>query len=198
MKNGSPIICCGRTIRQNVRSRFAAGCAFTLLRRPPSAATLRRRIKFYPSSDCRSTSGAMNDPEFLAAFESCTLPFDEWRHRAHVRVAFLYLSQFDLTEATDPMRSGIQAHNAAHGVEESLHSGYHETTTQAFMQLIHLAIQRRGPLRDSQHFCEQHPELLDRRVLLEYYTRERIMSPEAKRFFVAPDLAPLDRIGRSG
>jgi hypothetical protein len=139
----------------------------------------------------------MNDISLLAAFEDGALPSEDWNHRAHVRVAFLYLSRLGLTEAIDRMRSGIQAHNAAHGVEDSLHAGYHETTTQAFMQLIHLAIHKRGPFRDSQHFCEQHPELLDRRVLLEYYTRERIMSLEAKERFLAPDLAPLDRSGRS-
>ncbi len=34
----------------------------------------------------------MTDDEFLAAFEDCTLPFEQWHHRAHVRVAFLYAS----------------------------------------------------------------------------------------------------------
>jgi hypothetical protein len=30
----------------------------------------------------------MTDDEFLAAFEDCTLPFEQWHHRAHVRIAF--------------------------------------------------------------------------------------------------------------
>lgn len=28
----------------------------------------------------------MNDDEFLATFEDCTLPFEQWTHRAHVRI----------------------------------------------------------------------------------------------------------------
>ena len=31
----------------------------------------------------------MDDTELLRHFETLTLPFDQWTHRAHVRVAFL-------------------------------------------------------------------------------------------------------------
>ena len=139
----------------------------------------------------------MSDDDFLATFEDGSLPFTNWNHRAHVRVAFLYLSRFGLAEAIDRMRSGIKAYNAVHGVEDGPVMGYHETTTQAFMRLIHQALQERGPFQDSHEFCERNPELLDRRVLLCYYTRDRIMEPAAKVRFVEPDIAPLDRIGRT-
>ncbi len=138
----------------------------------------------------------LSDDDFLTAFEDGSLPIGNWNHRAHVRVAFLYLSRFELDEAIDRMRSGIKAYNAAHGVEDGPLSGYHETTTLAFMRLIHRAVQERGPFQDSHEFCKRCPELLDRRALLCYYTRDRIMEPAAKTDFVEPDLAPLDRIGR--
>lgn len=137
----------------------------------------------------------MSDAELLCAFEDTSLPFVNWNHRAHVRVAFVYLSRFALQEAIDRMRTGIQAYNAAHGVSDGPLMGYHETTTQAFLRLIDQAMQQRGPFRDSYDFCEGNPELLNRRVLLCYYTRERILSPAAKTGFVEPDLAPLDRLG---
>ena len=35
----------------------------------------------------------MTDGEFLSCFENCSLPFDQWNHRAHVKVAFLYLRE---------------------------------------------------------------------------------------------------------
>jgi hypothetical protein len=137
----------------------------------------------------------MSDEEFLTAFEDCSLPKKQWSHRAHVRVAFLYLTHMGLGEAIDRMRSSIMAYNAVHGVEGGPQSGYHETTTQAFMRLIHQAVHQRRPFQDSHQFCERNPELLDGRVLLSYYTRDRIMEPEAKAGFVEPDIAPLDRIG---
>lgn len=137
----------------------------------------------------------MSDDDFLKAFEDCSLPFTAWNHRAHVRVAFLYLSRLGLAEAIDRMRSGIQAYNAVHGVEDGPLMGYHETTTQAFMRLIHQTLRVRGPFQDSDEFCERNPELLDRRVLLRYYTRDRIMEPAAKVDFIEPDIAPFDCIG---
>ena len=48
----------------------------------------------------------MSDDEFLAQFENCTLPFDQWTHRAHVRVAYLYLRRHPFREALpDPARN---------------------------------------------------------------------------------------------
>ncbi len=138
---------------------------------------------------------SVNDDDFLRAFLDCSLPFTHWNHRAQVRIAFLYLSHLGLDEAIDRMRSGIKAYNAVHGVEDGPLTGYHETTTQAFMCLIHQALREHGPIQDSHEFCERNPELLDRRVLLCYFTRDRIMEPAAKSGFVEPDLAPLDKIG---
>lgn len=137
----------------------------------------------------------LDDASFLAAFEDCSLPHRDWSHRAHVRVAFLYLSRCGLPDALGRMRSGIQTYNSVHGVEDGPRSGYHETTTCAFMRLINHVARQRGPFRDSRQFCERNPELLDRRVLLCYYTRDRIMQPQARIRFVEPDVAPLDRIG---
>jgi hypothetical protein len=36
----------------------------------------------------------MNDDEFLATFEACTLSNQEFHHADHVRLAFLYLRRF--------------------------------------------------------------------------------------------------------
>lgn len=139
----------------------------------------------------------MNDDDLLTAFENCSLPLVHWNHRAHVRVAFLYLRRLGLAGAIDQMRSGIKAYNVVHGIEDDCLSGYHETTTQAFMRLIDSALRKRGPFHDSQRFCERASELLDCRVLLCYYTRDRIIDPIAKVNFVKPDITPLDQTGLS-
>jgi putative acetyltransferase len=131
------------------------------------------------------------DPELLAAFENCTLPCDQWTHRAHVRIGYLYASQLALEEATARMRSGLRAINAVHGTPDSLERGYHETITIAFLRLILAAIEQHGPFQSSQAFCESRPELLDKNALLQYYSRDRIKSHTAKARFVEPDLAHL-------
>lgn len=133
----------------------------------------------------------MTDEEFLAALENCSLPFNQWTHRAHVRVAYVYASQLSLNDAIDKMRAGVKAYNAANEVPEAIDRGYHETITEAFMRLIFAANRQTGPHQSAEEFCDQHPELLDKRVILRFYSRERIMSWEAKRDFIEPDLQPL-------
>ncbi len=129
----------------------------------------------------------MTDDEFLAAFESCTLPYEQWNHHAHVRVAFLYAARHDAPSAADHMRSGIRAYNKAKQVPEAVDRGYHETTTSAFMQLVSEAVAAAEPCTTFEEFSQRWPQLFDKRVLLKFYSRSRIMSPEAKVTFVEPD-----------
>jgi hypothetical protein len=78
----------------------------------------------------------------------------------------------------------------AHRVPDEPGRGYHETITVAFMWLIHAACARQI-CASSVDFCERHPELLKKDVLLRYYSRERLASAEAKVLFIEPDLKPL-------
>ena len=133
----------------------------------------------------------MNDDELLAAFENCTLPIEQWTHRAHVRVAYLYASRHDLEPAIDRMRLNIKAYNKATDTPESIDRGYHETITQAFMRLVFTANLTTGPHGSSNEFCERHPEFFSKYALKKFYSTERIMTWEAKREFVEPDLCPL-------
>ena len=139
----------------------------------------------------------MDDQQFLAAFEACRLPFAEWTHRAHVKVAFLYLREHPFDAALARMRAGVQAYNAAHHVPESATSGYNETTTHAFLQLIAATMQAYGgvlPTETADGFCDTHPQLMTRHALRLFYSPERRMHPEAKERFVEPDLAPLPKL----
>ena len=74
----------------------------------------------------------MNDQEFLSRFEDCTLPFAEWTHRAHVKVAFLYVRDNSFERAIEKICAGINAYNAVNDVPEGPMVGYNETTTVAF------------------------------------------------------------------
>lgn len=140
----------------------------------------------------RNRAGLAPDEALLDAFHRAAVPREAWTHETHVRVAYLLLRGRPLDEGLAAIRSGIRALNAALGVEEGPESGYHETVTAAWARIIH---DRAGDSAspDSQSFCAAHPELLDKRLLLRYYTRERIMSAEAKRGFVAPDVRALPR-----
>ena len=139
----------------------------------------------------------MNDETLLRRFENRTLAFEEWHHREHVRLAYLYLLRGPFDQALTLMRAGLQALNAAQGVPETLERGYHETLTRGWMQLVHCALCEYGPAENSETFLETHSHLQARRALLFFYSRARLMSAEAKARFVEPDLAPLPRSAKN-
>jgi hypothetical protein len=138
----------------------------------------------------------MTDDELLRQFEDCTLPFDQWVHRAHVKVAYLYLTRHPLERAAEKMRSGIRAYNAAHGVPDEPTRGYHETMTQAWLRIIHATLQIYGPAGSADEFVDGQPQLREKKVLRLFYSPELMMSPAAKREFIEPDLTPFPRPSR--
>jgi len=135
----------------------------------------------------------MNDEEHLRRFEDHSLPKEQWTHRAHLKVAYLYLNRFSQPEALERLRVGIQAYNAAQGIRDTPTGGYHETMTQVWLQLVYTALRQFGPAESADAFFEALPQLSDKRTPLLFYSRDRLMSPEAKRSYVTPDLAPLPK-----
>ena len=135
----------------------------------------------------------MNDEEHLRRFEDHSLPKEEWNHRAHLKVAYLYLNRFSQPDALERLRGGIQAYNAAQGIQDTPTGGYHETMTQVWLQLVLTALRQFGPSETADAFLDAQSQLSDKRTPLLFYSRDHLISPEAKRCFVTPDLAPLPK-----
>lgn len=140
----------------------------------------------------------MDDEALLREFEARTLPFTHWRHTTHIRIAWLYLTRHPWAEALRLTRQGIQAYNAANNVPDSVTSGYHETTTVAWLRIVADAIARYGPGENSLAFLDAQPHLAQRTLLRVHYTKERFTTPLAKAGYVAPDLAQLPAPPRAG
>ena len=136
-------------------------------------------------------NGELDDREFLAAFERAAIPPDRWRHRDHVRMAYLYLTAYSFGDALDRMRTGVRALNRANGVPENATSGYHETVTVAWARLVASCIAHHGGADSSDGFVAANPHLCAKTLLRAYCTRDRVLTLEARARFVAPDIAPL-------
>jgi hypothetical protein len=139
----------------------------------------------------------VDDVELLRLFQSCELPFDQWKHRTHVKVAYLYLRQYSFREALAQLGPAIQRYNAANKVPESETSGYNQTTTHALLHLIAAvmrAYEKTHPVDCADAFCDTHPQLMSKHVLRFFYSPGRRMDPRAKGAFVEPDLTALPRI----
>jgi hypothetical protein len=102
----------------------------------------------------------MTDDEFLAAFEACTLA--DFHHRDHVKITYLYLRRHSLDEAIVKVRTGLKSLAAAWKAPDDLEHGYHETMTQAWVRLVHLAMGEHGAVESADAFCEQQPQLLQK------------------------------------
>ncbi len=136
-----------------------------------------------------ATPGAVSadDRAFICRFERCELPEEEWTHLAHVRVAWIALMSDSASRAADRVRSGILRYNTE--VLKRRHK-YHETVTIAFARIIHDRLRCDETWSD---FRRRIDDILsaDEPILVKYYSAERLMSDEARRDFVEPDLGPL-------
>jgi len=127
----------------------------------------------------------MDDPTFLAAFESATLAEDGFHHADHVRAAWLLLGLSPPAAALERFAAALRRLAAAFG-KSSL---YHETITWAYLLLIVERIARRGRGADFSEFARSNPDLMTWRpsILEAYYRSETLASDVARRVFVLPD-----------
>jgi hypothetical protein len=141
-------------------------------------------------SDVYSNFGEI---EYLVReFESGKLPRDQWTHCAHLTVACWYLICYPVNEATRRIREGIQKYNEAAGVLTTRDSGYHETITLFWICLIRHYLST--VTRERSLVCLINDLLVqyaDKEIPFEYYSRDRLISWEARTGWIEPDLKPL-------
>lgn len=124
-----------------------------------------------------------SDEEFLLALETGALPNQQFRHRDHLRAAWLYVEQRGPVDATAAMLNTIRTFAAHHG-----HSvKFHTTMTIAWVKLVAFHA-RCHPNRAFTDFLEINRALLDKDLLLRFYTPTRLFSEEARLQWVEPDV----------
>lgn len=124
----------------------------------------------------------------IKAFETCTLPRYEWNHLAHLTVAFWYLTHYSESEATKCIRDGIKRYNLANGIATK-NSGYHETITLFWIRIIGdylSSANSQSSLVDIANDLIQNYG--DPHFPLAYYSRDLLISWEARTNWIEPDL----------
>jgi hypothetical protein len=122
-----------------------------------------------------------------------TLPREEWTHEAHLAATeYLLLKRPDV-DLDKQLPGLIRRYNESVGGVNSDSEGYHETITRVFLHGVRLFLAE-ADLSEPLH--ELVNELLlspmgKRDWPMRFYSRERLFSVEARRTFVAPDLAAL-------
>ena len=128
------------------------------------------------------------DRRFRDEFEACRVAPERFDHPAHVRLAYVYLTEGDTEAAVARMRRALERFIAWNGVPASK---YHETLTRSWVLAVHHFMQRSPAAAAADVFIDANPALLDTRIMLTHYSRDRLFSDAARREFVEPDLAPI-------
>ncbi|ACG78277.1 conserved hypothetical protein [Phenylobacterium zucineum HLK1] len=119
------------------------------------------------------------------------LPKAEWTHAAHWAAA-LWLLTRPGRDAFAEMPGLIRAYNEATGGENTDTAGYHETITLASLRAAQAHLAARPHASLSAILAELLAGPLGRSDWpLAHWSRERLFSPEARRAWADPDLAPL-------
>jgi len=136
---------------------------------------------------------SVEDQDFRRVFETCKFPPAEFNHRAHIRQAYVYLSEHDTDSAHQLMRSALLSFLEYHGVDVSK---YHETVTRAWIIAVRHFMENTPSCDSSDSFIESNPRMLDSKIMMTHYSAEVLFSDEARAKFVEPNLEPIPRYGR--
>ena len=127
-----------------------------------------------------------------AAFVAVTLPKKEWTHQAHLRVGLWHLLHHPADEALALLRSRIRALNESHGVANSETGGYHESITRFYVWRTAGFLDAAGRDRAVDELAD---ELIarhgDKELPFRYWSKDLLMSREARFGWVEPDLERL-------
>ena len=131
-----------------------------------------------------------NDREFRAAFEAGAFAPADFSHRAHVRLAYVYLAESDVNLALERMRAALLTFLCHHDIPASK---YHATLTRAWILAVD-HFMHRSPASSADDFIERnHPLLLDSKIMLTHYSADLLFSEHARAEFVEPNLDPIPR-----
>lgn len=138
-------------------------------------------MKYKPSTD---------DLEFQRQFEAGSFPMAEFSHRAHVRLAYVYLCENEPEAAHSKIRRALKQYLAHHGIDGGK---YHETLTRAWVLAVRHFMERSAGAASAEQFIENCPLLLEKEIMLTHYTKAELFSEKARGGFIEPDLQQIPR-----
>jgi hypothetical protein len=121
-----------------------------------------------------------------------TLPKSAWTHAAHFASTVWMLRCRPDLDASVALPHAIRAYNESTGVANTDTSGYHETITQASLRAARAFVKRDASMSLVEICNAILASPLGRSDWpLEYWTRPRLFSTEARKTWVFPDIQDL-------
>jgi hypothetical protein len=129
----------------------------------------------------------VNDSEFLRLFHGSALAGEEFRHKGHLRLAWLVLSEHSRDEAEQIVAREIRRFAVANGASNR----YHDTLTRFWVRLVGHAMETAPEAGTIDELLARFPLLLDKSLPYRHWRGETFNSDEARASWVEPDLVPL-------
>ncbi|MBL1087312.1 hypothetical protein JK359_36100 [Streptomyces actinomycinicus] len=124
-------------------------------------------------------------PEFTGLMEEVMAAAERFGHRQHVHLTWLAVGRYGTGAAVNLIADGIRRTARYAGVPQK----YNATVSRAWVELVgHHAAE--GDTADFDAFADQHPALLDKRLLTRFYRPSTLAGAPARTGWVEPDLAP--------
>ncbi len=128
----------------------------------------------------------------VEGFRVRTLLAPEWTHQAHLAVGLWHVRRFGEEASKALLRDGISRYNEASGTPNSDTRGYHETVTMYYVWTaarflettkVTALLDLVNDFVDSRHGSKAG--------IFVFWSRDLVLSTQARRGWVEPDLAPL-------
>jgi hypothetical protein len=126
-----------------------------------------------------------DDRNFRESFEALKVSPDDFGHREHVRLAYIYLCEMAVDEAHETMKEALLAFLNHLGVGEVK---YHETITRAWIMAVRHFMAGSPGCQSAHAFIDSNPKLLDSKIMLSHYSAEVLFSSEARTRYLEPDI----------
>ena len=119
----------------------------------------------------------------------CTFPAARFHHREHCLATAYYLKAFPRTDWRLELPNLIRRYNESVGGANTEDAGYHETITQFYLDAIEDFLStRESDSMEAACTALLASPIAGKNFALQFYSRERLFSREARRSYVAPDL----------
>ena len=126
-------------------------------------------------------------------FEKCQINPHHFNHHKHMTVAMCYLKDFSESETVQKIRDGLIGLLKSHGApEEKIRTLCNETITLFWVKLLgHITESRNKdePLYMKTNWAIENFGSMEH--LFKHYSRDLVLSNQAKQNWMEPDLSPL-------
>jgi len=129
----------------------------------------------------------MNDTDFIKAFETGEFPPNQFNHKAHIKLAWIYLDLFDEETTISKTCEAIKNFDRLHGDGTK----FHTTLTVAAVKVVH-HFRQKSSTTTFDGFVTEYPRLITsfKELLFQHYGESVLTDLKAKTSYLEPDLLP--------